>query len=54
MVQAKKFIECSLVDFNPTTAYDCVWVQWVVQFLKDEDLEGLLRRCKTMLAEGVG
>ena len=51
--QARRFIQSSLVDFRPDVAYDCVWVQWVIQFLKDDDLEDLLKRCRAGLAEGV-
>eukprot|EP00697_Spironema_sp_BW2_P015440 gnl/Spiro4/6273_TR3233_c0_g2_i1.p1 gnl/Spiro4/6273_TR3233_c0_g2~~gnl/Spiro4/6273_TR3233_c0_g2_i1.p1 ORF type:complete len:254 (-),score=77.27 gnl/Spiro4/6273_TR3233_c0_g2_i1:57-788(-) len=33
----------------PANYYDCIWVQWVLNYLHDEHLEAFLRRCSTAL-----
>jgi len=48
-----KLHETALQDFTPqtaaTSAYAVVWMQWVLNYLKDEDLTILLRRCAAAL-----
>ncbi len=38
-----------LQDFKFSRKYDCIWVQWVLGNLTDEDLGLLLQRCKAAL-----
>ena len=33
--------------------YDCVWIQWVIGHLTDEDLVNFLKKCKVNLNPGV-
>ncbi|CAE8610479.1 unnamed protein product [Polarella glacialis] len=43
----------SLQDFTPQAGrYDCIWVQWVIIYLTDEDLAKFLRRCSESLRPG--
>jgi protein N-terminal methyltransferase len=40
-----------LQDFTPESGkYDCIWIQWVLSHLTDEDLISFLQRIKTGLA----
>lgn len=42
-----KFHCCGLQNFYPEAdKYDCIWIQWVVGYLKDDDLISFLKRCK--------
>ena len=43
------FYVSGLQDFSPQERYSCVWVQWVVGYLTDSDLEAFLRRCSLSL-----
>ena len=36
-------------DWKITKEYDCIWVQWVIMFLRDEDAISFLKRCKKHL-----
>ena len=43
----------TLQDFDPQAGrYDCIWVQWVVIYLTDEDFVAFLRRCAKGLRPG--
>ncbi len=45
-----KFHCCGLQDFQPeSNRYDCIWIQWVLGYLKDNDLVDFFKRCKTAL-----
>lgn len=38
---------CGLQDFTPEPeGYDVIWCQWVLAYLKDDDLIAFLMRCK--------
>jgi len=42
-----QWINVGLQDFNPEAdRYGAIWIQWVLNYLKDEDLVALLERCK--------
>ena len=41
-----------LQEFEFTEKYDCIWVQWVLSHLNDEDAVAFLRRAKSALAPG--
>ena len=48
------FYETSLQNFNSSNKYDCIWIQWVLGQLTDEDVITFLQKCKHMLtANGV-
>lgn len=36
-------------DFKPSFRYDCIWLQWFVQYLTDDDLINALSRCRESL-----
>ena len=45
-----KFHCCGLQNFYPEeNKYDCVWIQWVLGYLTDEDLVAFFKRCKKSL-----
>jgi protein N-terminal methyltransferase len=45
-----RFIHSGLESFVPDECYyDCIWVQWVVGYLPDEDLVKFLVRCRSAL-----
>ncbi|VVC92923.1 alpha N-terminal protein methyltransferase 1-like [Leptidea sinapis] len=41
----------SLQDFNPERKYDIIWNQWVLGYLKDDDLVKYLIKCRNALAD---
>ena len=42
-----------LQEFNPEgDTYDLVWIQWVVNYLTDDDLVSFLKRCRASLRPG--
>eukprot|EP00301_Raphidiophrys_heterophryoidea_P001522 c10731_g1_i1.p1 GENE.c10731_g1_i1~~c10731_g1_i1.p1 ORF type:complete len:256 (+),score=46.82 c10731_g1_i1:48-770(+) len=42
---------CGLQDFQPKDVkYDCIWIQWVLNYLTDDDLKAVLARCRDALA----
>lgn len=41
----------SLQEFKPVKKYDVIWNQWVLCYLKDEDLISYLIRCRNALNE---
>jgi protein N-terminal methyltransferase len=44
---------CGLQSFDPTPSrYTCVWVQWVLNYLTDDDLVLLFKRFAQSLVEG--
>lgn len=52
---AGKFINEPLQSFTPETGrYDCIWIQWVVGYLPDDDLVKFLQRCAAALKKGHG
>ena len=53
--RVQKFHCCGLQDFYPDeNKYDCVWIQWVLGYLKDHDAVEFLKRCKKSLrANGI-
>ncbi|XP_045511179.1 alpha N-terminal protein methyltransferase 1-like [Colias croceus] len=46
-----KLYHTSLQDFQPERKYDVIWNQWVLGYLKDEDLVSYLITCRNTLAE---
>jgi protein N-terminal methyltransferase len=42
-------IECGAQDWQIDEDFDCIWLQWVLMFLTDEDAVSLLMRCKQHL-----
>ncbi|CAG9319869.1 unnamed protein product [Blepharisma stoltei] len=51
--RAVNFYVQGLQNFNPEPrAYDCIWIQWVLAQLTDEDLVSFLRRIQNGLREG--
>ncbi len=45
-----KFHTCGLQKFYPDISkYDVIWIQWVIGYLKDNDLVEFLKRCKLAL-----
>jgi protein N-terminal methyltransferase len=45
-----RFINSGLESFPPDKEYyDCIWIQWVVGYLPDDDLVDFLIRCKLAL-----
>eukprot|EP01083_Nonionella_stella_P047947 128400_1 len=45
-----EYFGLALQEFSPKAkTYRCIWIQWVVEHLTDEDLVQFLRRCKTAL-----
>jgi hypothetical protein len=45
-----KFHCCGLQNFYPEiNRYDCIWIQWVLGYLKDTDLVDFFKRCKLAL-----
>lgn len=47
-----KEIYCSsLQDFNFEKKYDCIWVQWCVENLEDDDLDKFLINCHNSLED---
>ncbi len=42
-----------MVDFKFEKQYDLIWIQWAIQFVKDDDLCVFLTHCKNALAENV-
>jgi protein N-terminal methyltransferase len=45
------FYDTSLQNFNSSNTYDCIWIQWVLGQLTDEDVITFLQKCKHMLTE---
>ncbi|XP_041979044.1 alpha N-terminal protein methyltransferase 1 [Aricia agestis] len=43
--------QVSLQDFNPERKYDLIWNQWVLGYLKDNDLVNFLSNCRESLSE---
>ena len=44
-----KFHCCGLQNFYPEiNRYDCIWIQWVLGYLKDTDLVDFFKRCKLL------
>lgn len=41
-----------LEKFVPTKLYDCIWAQWVLNYIKDEDLVEFFKRCLGALKPG--
>ena len=50
----KNFYTSSLQDFEPTEAYDLIWVQWVLGYLADDDLVKFFERCGENVLETGG
>ncbi len=48
----KNFYVCGLQDFVLPQKYDCIWVQWVLLHMTDDDVVAFLKKCKASLAEG--
>ena len=62
LIEAKKYLGpqdservlnfhcCRLQNFYPEgQTYDCIWIQWVLDYLQDNDLIEFLKRCKLAL-----
>lgn len=43
------FYQVGLQDFNTDVKYDCIWIQWVLGQISDNDVIIFLKRCKMML-----
>ena len=39
-------------EWVPDAKYDCIWCQWCIMYLMDDDAITFLKRCKEALAEG--
>ena len=49
-LRVQNFYISGLEDFMPEESkYDCIWFQWVLGYLKDDDLVKLFKRCKKAL-----
>ena len=48
----KNFYVSGLQDFAFEGKYDCIWVQWVLLHMTDEDVVKFLKKCKESVAEG--
>lgn len=48
----RNFFVSGLQDFDFAEKYDCIWIQWVMLNLTDEDFVKFLIRCKKGLAPG--
>lgn len=52
--KAGDFILSSLQDYAPPPQrYDCIWLQWCVLYLTDDDCVSFLKRCKPNLNPNV-
>jgi len=50
--RVERYICSGLQDFSPEPGrYDVIWCQWVIIYLRDDDLIEFLKRCKVGLAE---
>lgn len=45
------FYACGLQEFNFEEKYDCVWIQWVLSHLTDDDAVKFLLKAKEALTE---
>ncbi|ELP90776.1 ad-003, putative [Entamoeba invadens IP1] len=43
---------CNMQHLVLTKQYDCIWIQWSILYLRDEDLVNMLQVCKAHLKEG--
>ncbi|MDR3548581.1 MAG: methyltransferase domain-containing protein [Candidatus Pacebacteria bacterium] len=48
----RNFFVSGLQDFAFAEKYDCIWIQWVLMNLTDDDMVKFLARCKESLAPG--
>jgi protein N-terminal methyltransferase len=49
----REFIVAGLQDWKPVAgSYDCVWIQWVIGHVPDDDFVALMARCVRALAPG--
>ncbi|PFH32758.1 putative protein c9orf32 [Besnoitia besnoiti] len=48
----KEIFQFPLQDFHFTKRYDCIWLQWCILYLTDNDLVSLLKRCAAALHPG--
>eukprot|EP00357_Protocruzia_adherens_P004189 CAMPEP_0114985742 /NCGR_PEP_ID=MMETSP0216-20121206/8038_1 /TAXON_ID=223996 /ORGANISM="Protocruzia adherens, Strain Boccale" /LENGTH=286 /DNA_ID=CAMNT_0002348097 /DNA_START=234 /DNA_END=1094 /DNA_ORIENTATION=+ len=47
-----RYFCAGLQDFTPDQGYyDCIWIQWVIEHLTDEDLVAFLERCKAGITD---
>ncbi|KAF7237259.1 N-terminal Xaa-Pro-Lys N-methyltransferase 1 [Varanus komodoensis] len=45
--RVRNFFCCGLQDFSPEpSAYDVIWIQWVIGHLTDDHLASFLKRCR--------
>jgi protein N-terminal methyltransferase len=49
-VEVQKY-NCGAQDWAIEATYDCIWIQWVLMFLTDDDAVALLTKCKDHLCE---
>eukprot|EP00826_Nyctotherus_ovalis_P050516 TRINITY_DN6192_c0_g2_i1.p1 TRINITY_DN6192_c0_g2~~TRINITY_DN6192_c0_g2_i1.p1 ORF type:complete len:210 (+),score=44.93 TRINITY_DN6192_c0_g2_i1:186-815(+) len=49
----RNFYVSGLQDFEFPDKYNCIWVQWVLMHMPDEDAVKLLKKCKASLAKKV-
>ena len=50
--QAANFYCCGFQDFEFEHKYDCIWLQWFLMYLTDDDLVAMLSRCGSHLTPG--
>jgi len=50
--RVENVICCPLQNFVPSRQYDCIWIQWVIAYLRYSDLLLCLRRCASSLRPG--
>ncbi|EGR29557.1 phosphoethanolamine n-methyltransferase, putative [Ichthyophthirius multifiliis] len=51
--QVQLYITSGLQSLNFTELYDCIWIQWVSNYLTDDDFINFLTRCKNALKKNV-
>ncbi|EKE40360.1 hypothetical protein ENUP19_0240G0010 [Entamoeba nuttalli] len=43
---------CDMQNLQLNKQYDCIWIQWSILYLRDDDLIDMLKKCKQHLKEG--
>jgi protein N-terminal methyltransferase len=49
-IEVRKYV-CAAQNWVIEVTYDCIWIQWVIMFLTDEDAVKFLKNCKHHLSE---
>ena len=48
-----KYYQLGMEELEFEEKYDCIWIQWVIGYLTDEDLNKFLKKCKENLNPNV-